>query len=1102
MVYVNTIQNPFEPFDSEKESIVSGITVYDYLCKKYKCQWNKFERPTICILNGEAVSQKNFKDIVLNDNDVICFVTLVGGFDPFSWAAIAIYVTIAASAATVYLSSTMAQPASVVSNDTKSPNSVYNLNGQVNSSKLGQEIPCGYGRVRNWPDYAARPYNLYKSNDQYQFSLYCLGHGDYDIEDIKIGDTDIANFQDISYEIIRPNEKIDLFRDSVVTSLEAANLELLADNEDDYDGESGPFIVNEANTRINKIEIDFAFPRGLYEQKQDGTLGSLTVTALISYREIDDAGDPVANPTSHKAKKTVTEIIVSDKWVTTSVVYAEVSHSHPNGYKEVTYDEDPIGDAPHTRITVYYINKSTTWQTVNFSKTLKSVTPKRFTQEINVPYGRYEIKFVRTSDKFKKYRFSNTLTLEALRGFMHNTSYYGNKTLLAVKALATNNLNNNSAKQLNLIQTRKLRTWVPGEGWTGRVATRNPIWAVVDVLKAKYGGRIADTYIDLVTLETLADFCDANELHFDYIFSTRSNVWDTIKTILAVAKMMPVLNTSKISAIRDYELEYPEYIYTDDNIIRDSFKRSISMKKLSDYDGLMIEFINGVSFKQENVLCLVDDDAGNNLETLKLIGVTDKVRAKKLGLYHRAIRKYRRELFSFKTDAQGYLPIVNSLIGICHNTTKYKAFDLVKSVSGSVITLAKKHTFNLGVTNKIIFKQRTGFASAVYTITPSSSFTDTLTVTALSEDLTRLDGEEPLICQFGEVGKLNKLLRVKSINPIDINTVEISCVTNDNRIYDFDEIDDDPTVVSGYIDDMDLPVLGDIIVKPTNVDHTKAIVTWPINPYAKSYVIQYSYDNSEWTKAANITNNSYSFNVIPGQLYIRVAAINKGRGPWSTFSGTLSAITAVPEQIDGVELREEPEDSFVIGWNGAMDCQEYLVACYSGWGTAYADRIGVKVFKAPLTKQLLTKSCKIEFTKEWLKDRCSKTSNFFGREFTFTVQGKNSIGYGQFSEALLVQKSSLSDHLPTNLTHTLVSGNTYNVNWNENGNPSDSVYYKVWSSTVSGSYPPGMTFEKTTKNLGTQIVVTGTRPVYWRVQVLDDWDTNEAVFASGQKTIS
>ncbi len=1096
MVYVNTINNPFEPHDSVKEWVSSNISIHTYLCQKYECQWEAFDRPTICFLNGEALSQKQFHLTVLKDNDVLVFCALAGGIETIILIAVlAVSVVVALAFAP--------QPAGVVANDTKSPNSVYNLSGQVNSNKIGQEIPCGYGKVRNYPDYAARPYNFYKNNDQYQYSIFCLGHGEYDIDDIKIGDTPIENFQDIEYELVLPHQKIDLFRNNVVTSIEAANLEILGPNEDDFE-ELGPFTINAIETRINKIEVDFAFPKGLYEQKTDGGLDDLTVTALISYREIDDDNNPIAIPTLFKAIRTVVEKpkdgaysveYYSGEWIVFSVDYEETDHDREDGEVDYEYTNEPM-----RRISTYYIERTTTWSTIDYTKIGRYITPLRQTVSFNVPYGRYQIKFERTNNKFQNYRFGNTLMLESVRGFMPNTSFYGNKTLVALKALATNNLNNNSAKQFNLVQTRKLRTW-DGTEFTARIATRNPIWAALDALTAKYGGRISTDYIDLATFKTFADFCDANTIRFDYMFATRSNVWDIIKTILAVGKMMPVLNTSRVSIIRDYELEFPEFIYTDDNILRGSFKRSVAMKKLSDYDGLQVEFIDGDSFKQENVLCLVDDDEGTNLETIKLLGVINKTKAKKLGLYHRAIRKYRREVIIFKTDSQGYLPTLNSLIGISHNTTNYRAFDLVKNVVGEVITLANKHTFDLDETYQIIFKQRTGFASEPYYFVPSSDYTDTLDVVALSEDLSRLDGEEPLIVQFGEEGKLNKLVRVKSINPVDITSVEIETVTNDNRIYSFDEIDDDPTVEIPRIDDDEVPVIGEVKVEFITLDQSKAIVSWPLNKSARRYVIQYSYNGTDWSKVATRTKNTYVFNVIPGQIYIRVAGKNKGLGPWSEWDGILAEYVNAPDQIDGVTLKEKPDNSFVIAWNGNINCEEYIVRAYIGHTIPPVIFAGRKTFKA-IGKHIQNKDCSIEFTKEWLKDRSIKREILFGRQWTFTVEGVNPIGTGDASEPLQVEKEDLTAYIPDNLDHDLVSGNIFDVAWDENGGERDDIYYKVWSSTVNGSTPPSMTLEKTTKLNSAQMTITGTRPSYWRVQVLDDWDTDETVFVSAQKTIS
>jgi hypothetical protein len=82
-----------------------------------------------------------------------------------------------------------------------------------------------------------------------------------------------------------------------------------------------------------------------------------------------------------------------------------------------------------------------------------------------------------------------------------------------------------------------------------------------------------------------------------------------------------------------------------------------------------------------------------------------------------------------------------------------------------------------------------------------------------------------------------------------------------------------------------------------------------------------------------------------------------------------------------------------------------------------------------------------------------------------------------------------------------VSGNTYDCTWNCTSD--ESYKFEIWSSTDVGSYPPmGMTLRKKTVKKSGRITITGTRPSYWRVVVKDDWDTEEANYASDPKTIS
>ena len=161
----------------------------------------------------------------------------------------------------------------------------YSLQAQGNEARLGNPIPVIYGRHLIYPDFASQPYYRYINDEQYVYQLHCIGQGEYDIEQIRIEDTPIGSFEEITYQIINPGENNTLFDEDVVTSSEVAGQELLKGIV------CGPFVLNPSESIINKIEIDVAFQRGCYFANDDGSMGEKTINWQIEVRRIDDEGN-------------------------------------------------------------------------------------------------------------------------------------------------------------------------------------------------------------------------------------------------------------------------------------------------------------------------------------------------------------------------------------------------------------------------------------------------------------------------------------------------------------------------------------------------------------------------------------------------------------------------------------------------------------------------------------------------------------------------------------------------------------------------------------------------------------------------------------------
>ena len=206
----------------------------------------------MCLINGVPVMRENWNDL-LNDNDIVNIVSLPLGGGGGGSNPVRVVLTVAVIVASVYTGGAVgaaygagwgaAAAASVSisggilvntlvptpkptldgmtsSSYTQSP--TYSLQAQGNSARLGNPIPVIYGRHLIYPDFAAQPYYRYQNNEQYVYQLHCIGQGSYDVEQIRVEDTPISAFKEITYKIVNPGENNTLFNEDVVTSAEVA----------------------------------------------------------------------------------------------------------------------------------------------------------------------------------------------------------------------------------------------------------------------------------------------------------------------------------------------------------------------------------------------------------------------------------------------------------------------------------------------------------------------------------------------------------------------------------------------------------------------------------------------------------------------------------------------------------------------------------------------------------------------------------------------------------------------------------------------------------------------------------------------------------------
>ncbi len=317
VVYAN---NPFDPArDRNQVQVRRRHSLQKYVPKT--------TLPFICLVNGVPVLRANNGwQRKISDGDVVAFITLPqggGGSNPLriilmvglaiaapglgsslvgeNLAAVEAFggMTYASLASSIIgfvgnalINALIPPPKPTSSSQAQSSaaaSPTYNLNAQGNSARIGQAIPVLYGQHLIYPDFAAEPYTEYAGNEQYLYQLFCIGQGQYDVSNIKIEDTDIANFAEVTYEVVSPGALVTLFPSNVITANEVSGQELLTNVA------VGAFMTTPAGIQTNFIAVDIVAPRGLYYANDAGGLSNVGVAFKVEARMVNDAGTPIGS---------------------------------------------------------------------------------------------------------------------------------------------------------------------------------------------------------------------------------------------------------------------------------------------------------------------------------------------------------------------------------------------------------------------------------------------------------------------------------------------------------------------------------------------------------------------------------------------------------------------------------------------------------------------------------------------------------------------------------------------------------------------------------------------------------------------------------------
>ena len=518
-------------------------------------------------------------------------------------------------------------------------------------------------------------------------------------------------------------------------------------------------------------------------------------------------------------------------------------------------------------------------------------------QRYLVPPGRYQVRAQRVGNKDLGSRVVNTVQWTGLRAYLPSQHYYGNVTLLAMIVRATNNLNSQTARKINVIATRKLPVW-NGSSWSAPVATRNPAWAMADVLRnADYGRGLPDSRINLASLQHLAAVWDARGDRFDGVFDTAATLWDALSQIANVGDAMPVYYAGVIDFVRDDAKAIRTAMFTPNNIVAGSLSIEYLFPNYDTPDHVIVEYVDGATFQPAEVSCVLSGGTQLRPSRLKMFGCTDRNQAWRHGMRLAAANRDRRRNITLVTEMEGYIPRYGDLVAVSHDVPAWGLSGVVLGYAAGVVTTSEPLTWTPGQTHFMAFRKRDGSVDGPYTVTQGANEFSALVAGAPAIYVSDGSSEEPTHYQFGPGERRGLDCQVLGAFPKGDGQVEITLVNYAASVQEAEiggAAPPPPPPASLLPGIVDAPVVASVSVSGTPKDGL-IVVSCAAARGAISYEFQASADAGVTWFALGASNaNSIAASLGAGSWQVRARAIGAMQGPWATWSGVIGAETFPP----------------------------------------------------------------------------------------------------------------------------------------------------------------------------------------------------------------
>lgn len=764
------------------------------------------------------------------------------------------------------------QSPSLASPEAASP--TYSLQGQGNQARLGNPRPRLYGRHILTPDFDAAWYTEYRGNDLYLCQIFNLGIGYYDQHEWMVEDTPFwteadgltDSFSDIEVQYCEPGEEVTLVANNVITSIEVSGQTLLGPNEEGHET-IGPFAANPAETECNALAFDVVFPGGLGRVTDTGKIGSVSVTVCYEAQMIDTSGNPLGD------------------WIELDTI------------------------------------------TYNYA----SRTAQRISEKFPVARGRWRAQATRTSETPDEDRTFDTVQWEGLRAYLVGDARGSmDCTRLAMIWRASDQISQMASRRVRVVQTSRLPEYLGQDEETGEhlwgslVPTRDLLPICRDIItNTSYRSGMPPIGMAVDMFAALHATWVARGDTFDGVIDRAMSIGEALTMVLRVGRAQPVWVGADIGVIRDEPKALAKQFFTPRNIVRGTFEYQPLLPTPITPNAIIVEYWDERFWTKREVFCSVRgiNPAEARAKRVTVVGIVDRLRAWKFGIFLDASETWRRELASFDVEYEGELLLRGDPIDLAHPLPSWGMSIAVRDfdLDELTLTLAADAKWSGANTNFVWLRRPDGMSFGPVIANKGESdrhvafdADDFASVVSQQGDpaewLEEEDGtKEPVTAVVGSGDDIVARALLIATDVAGEARVRLETVIDDPRVYTAETDFEVPAEVifQQPVKPTAAPSLGPIAVVVSGTRYSP-IISGSVAPAlsATMYVWALSYDDITYEPIGQgETMYAWSGAVLPGTVWLRCIAIGPGGRDMQKAFRDLTISEAAPGVVTGVSPR-------------------------------------------------------------------------------------------------------------------------------------------------------------------------------------------------------